>query len=81
MKFEGLLRLKSIRLLFSVSGPVCKVCKMCFQPNVLLAQKGKIVNKAFFRTAKDVKVVGGSTDPHHLLKYDVERIIEFGYNK
>jgi len=33
------------------------------------------------RTAKDVKVVGGSTDPHHLLKYDVERIIEFGYNK
>ena len=48
---------------------------------MLLAHQGKIVNKAFFRTAKDVKVVGGSTDPHHLLKYDVERIIEFGYNK
>ena len=48
---------------------------------MLQAHQGKIVNKAFFRTAKDVKVVGGSTDPHHLLKYDVESIIEFGYNK
>jgi len=32
------------------------------------------------KTASSIRVIGGSTDPHKNLKYDVERIFKFGYN-